>query len=74
MLVELLEECTIDDIDIISCSLKALTNLIYENIKNSSEGVLRQFNSLDIMLDRFGEECDLILTSDEINEQEEAEI
>lgn len=73
-LVMLLEECQIDDVDIIGCALKALTNIIFENIKNTTKDVIKSFSKLDQLLDRFGEECDLILLSDEINEDEEREI
>ena len=72
--MKLLEDCTIDDIDIISCCLKALTNLIFKNIKNDSEATQKTFSLLDQLLDKFGSECDLILTSNEINENEEREI
>lgn len=73
-LVELLDECNIDDIDILSCSLKALTNIIYDNLKNNNEKLMRDFSNLDKILQKFGEECDIILTSDEISDDEMKEI
>lgn len=73
-LIELLEECTIDDIEILGCAFKALVNIINDNLKNNDDVMTDMFMRLDKMLNLFGEECDIILTSSEISPEEAAEI
>ena len=73
-LVELLEECIIDDVEIIGCGLKALTNIITDNLRNNDELMSNTFVRLDKLLSEFGEECDLILASQEITPEEAADI
>lgn len=68
-LVELLEDSTIDDTDILKTSLKALVNLINDNLKPSMPGLGVYFSRLDKVLTNFGEECDIILSSDDCNEE-----
>lgn len=73
-LIELLEDCTIDDIEILGCAFKALVNIITDNLKNNSETMTQMFARLDKILNGFGEECDIILTSNEISPEEAVEI
>jgi hypothetical protein len=73
-LVELLEDCTIDDIEILGCAFKALVNIISDNLKNNSDLKTDLFGRLDKILIGFGEECDIILTSNEISPEEASEI
>ena len=73
-LIELLSECNIDDLEIIINSLKALTNIINDNIQNDSDQIQASFVKLDLILQSFGEQCDIILECDEISEEEALEI
>ena len=73
-LIDLLDECCIDDVDILNCAMKALTNIISDNLKNDNDTMVKYFKRLDELLSRFGKECDIILSSDEIEAEEVEEI
>lgn len=49
-------------------------NIITDNLKNNSETMTQMFSRLDKTLNVFGEECDIILTSNEISPEEAVEI
>jgi hypothetical protein len=51
-----------------------LANIITGNLKNNDEDISAVFKKLDAILGSFGEECDIILGSNEITEEEINEI
>lgn len=94
-LINILEECTIDDVDIQNCSLKALTNQICEPVINKTNQLENNgktdnntsynnnedqdksknlLSRLDDILGKYGDECDIILSCDEVSEEEKEEI
>ena len=85
-LIEILEECTIDDVDILNCSLKAQTNLICDPVitklnQNSEKSICEDRNTgfnllknLEGILNKYDEECDIIQSCDEVSEEEKEEI
>jgi hypothetical protein len=57
-----------------SCALKALVNIISDNLRNNDDTMSILFTKLDKLLNVFGEQCDIILASNEITTEEAIEI